>query len=162
MKAFCSNCRNETNHTISKEDKQEISSDEHDYYAEYVYQIIKCNGCENMSFREVSSSNLELDMEDGTPIESVTLYPPRSEETLLLKSFYNAPHKTRSIYRETMDAFNNGMYILCSAGLRAIIESICNNEGILNGLVEITKKDGSTKIQRQKDLRGKIAGLHEK
>ena len=57
---------------------------------------------------------------------------------------------------------NNEINTLCAAGLRTIIEGICAVLKINNGPVEITKKDGSVKIVRKKNLQGKISGLTEK
>jgi hypothetical protein len=50
------------------------------------------------------------------------------------------PHKIRSIYREVINSFNNGSHILCTGGIRAIIEGVCNLKGIQDGPVEAIKK----------------------
>ncbi len=80
----------------------------------------------------------------------------------LSKDFYYVPPKLRRIYRETIDCFNNDALTLCAAGLRAIIEGICADQGISKGPVTIKLKDGSTKIETHSNLEGKIAGLCEK
>lgn len=53
------------------------------------------------------------------------------------------------------------MPVLCAAGLRAIIEGICNEEEIDSGPAEKIK-DGKSVFERRKDLQGKISGLFEK
>lgn len=159
MKAFCIQCKGETNHTVLHEAKKTYNNEE--IWAEGIWQIIECNGCEDVSFREVWKNSEDIDPLEGHPVENVKLYPIRSKNTLPIKKFYNVPYKVRNIYREMIDAFNNGMFILCSGGLRATIEGICNNKGIIEGPIEIVKK-GATIIQRKKDLRGKIGGLFEK
>lgn len=159
MKAFCIQCKRETNHKVLHETKKTFNED--DIWAEGTWQIIECFGCEAVSFREVWEDSEDIDPSDGSSLENVKLYPIRSKNTLPIKQFYNVPYKVRNIYREMIDAFNNGMFVLCSGGLRATIEGICNNEGIVDGPVEIEKK-GIKTIQNKKDLQGKISGLFEK
>lgn len=162
MKAFCSVCRRDTNHDSLFEKKRRIDDDEMQVSFLDEWQIIQCKGCEDISFRHVSSNSDDYDPEDGTPYEMVRLYPQRSEDVLYIKGYYNAPLSVRGIYRETIDAFNNGLYILCAGGLRATIESICNAEGVVDGPVDKTKVGGPIKIVRVKDLMGKINGLNKK
>jgi len=160
MKVFCLECKRETNHTSLHEIKKTFNDDEAQIWAEGTWQIVQCNGCETISFRESWVSSEDIDPEDGY-IENVKIYPVRGKDIYPIKPFYNVPLKIRTIYREMIDAFNNGLLILCSGGLRATIEGICNNENILDGPVE-KEINGVKKIQRKKDLQGKISGLFEK
>ncbi len=160
MKAFCKQCKLETNHTILHEEKRDFSNQEEGIYINDFWQIIKCNGCEDLSFRRVWINSDNIDPEDNTQLEDITLFPLRGADILPIKNYYNVHYKIRKIYREVVDAFNNGMPVLCAGGLRAIIEGICNIEGIKDGPVEIDKSGVKTK--RKKDLQGKIIGLHEK
>lgn len=123
------------------------------------YQIIQCQGCESISFRHRSWFS-EYDDNDGG--STVWLYPKRSEATLPIKDFRNVPTKIRRIYGETIECFNNEYLTLCAAGLRAIVEGICVEQGVKNGLVEEKQKDGSIKIVKKRNLEGKISGLREK
>ncbi len=159
MKALCTNCKRETNHNVLKEVEKRY--EDNDIYAIGTWQIIECNGCENVSFREVWINSEDFDPYEGKPIENIKLYPIRNTDTLSIKTFYNVPPKVRNIYREMIDAFNNEMLVLCSGGLRATIEGICNNESIVDGPVDI-EKNGAMTTQRKKDLQGKIGGLFEK
>jgi len=161
MKAFCGQCKGETNHTVLREIKKSYDYGDGAVSADGTWQIIECMGCEDVSFREVWTDSENLDPFEGRSIEDVKLYPIRSKDVLPIKTYYNVPYKVRNIYREVIDAFNNGMFILCSGGLRAIIEGICNSKGIVDGPIEIVK-EGTTVIQRKKDLQGRIRGLSEK
>lgn len=124
------------------------------------YQIIQCGGCDTISFRHLSWFSEAQDYDSDGSYE--TLYPKRSETTLPTKSLRNTPGKLRRIYRETIDCFNNDDFTLCAAGLRAIVEGLCADQGVKDGPIEIKKKDGTLKTVRNKDLQGKISGLHEK
>lgn len=124
------------------------------------YQIVQCQGCETISFRILSWCSECVDFDSNGTLE--TLYPKRAIECLPIKTFHNSPRVISRIYREIIDSYNNEIYTLCAAGLRALVEGICANQGIKDGPVEVEKKDGSKVIQRKKNLQGKIAGLHEK
>jgi hypothetical protein len=154
MKALCVQCKVETNHIVLREITR-FSGDE-EFWTEGKWQIIECKGCEGISFREVWKCSEDID-----PSTSVTLYPFRSFYSLTRKSFINVPDKIKSIYNEVIDAFNRGLLVLCSGGIRAVIDGICLTEGIHGGPVEM-KKHGEIIIQRKKDLQGKIGGLYEK
>lgn len=162
MKIFCIVCKRETNHEVLKEEKREVYDETVDvgFYDEW--QIIQCKGCDDISFRHMSSNSEDMDPEDGEPYLTIKLYPLRGRDILPIRGFYNAKPSVRNIYRETIDAYNHGLLLLCAGGLRATIESICNAEGIINGPIDKTKTGGPVKIIRSKDLIGKINGLHEK
>ena len=57
---------------------------------------------------------------------------------------------------------NNQSHVLCAAGLRALVEGICAEQGILDGPVVEQAKGGGTVTVRKTDLRGRIAGLAER
>ena len=65
--------------------------------------------------------------------------------------------KFRRIYRETIDCFNSECLTLTAAGLRSLLEGLCSELDVTNGLVS---KDGKPK--RESNLEGKISGLSEK
>ena len=156
MKVFCLKCRTVTNHSVAKEYTKTYEQD--DVWAEGTYQIIECNGCEEVSFRETWVNSEDVYVPDDADIAK--LYPVRNEDTISIKSFYNVPYKIRNIYREMIDAFNNGLFTLCAGGLRTIIEGICNNKGVLDGPVE-TERNGTKLTLRKRNLQGKISGLSE-
>lgn len=163
VKVACDVCNRENKHLILqavRKDGSEVV--DRQYSVEWFddYQIIQCQGCETISFRILSWCSECVDYDcNGT---SETLYPKRAIECLPLKTFHNTPRVISRIYREIIDSYNNEIYTLCAAGLRAIVEGICANQGIEDGPVEVEKNDGSKIIQRKKDLQGKISGLHEK
>jgi len=124
------------------------------------YQIIQCQGCETISFRHRSWFSEDIGWEGDGSTER--LYPKRYPNSLSTKDFRNTPPQIRRIYRETIDCFNSENFTLCAAGLRAIVEGVCADQGIKDGPIEVEKKEGSKKIVRRDDLQGKISGLCEK
>lgn len=164
--APCAKCNGKTTHQIlasidvdGKEYDQienwEVSWVEH-------YQIIQCGGCNSISFRHTSWFSEDVDYVTGETGEIEQLYPKRGLDTLPFKSYYNVPSNLQKVYGELIDCFNNNNLILCAAGLRAIVEGICAERGVVDGPVEQMQKDGSTMIVRKKDLRARISGLQEK
>ena len=172
LKVYCSKCTQETNHVVvqsvdcvGSEEIGQFDDDPETIDWSNRYQIVKCQGCDTITFRHVSwfsEAQQQIgdnEWDDGT---STLLYPKRSGETRVIKDYYNAPTALRRIYRETLECFNNDILTLCAAGLRSIIEGICADQKIVSGPVEIKKTGGSTQTKRRKTLEGKIAGLGEK
>jgi hypothetical protein len=65
---------------------------------------------------------------DGSPINYVTFYPQAGRSLAVRKEYDSIPDKLNSIYGEVIDAFNNDSHILCAAGLRALLEGLCNDK----------------------------------
>lgn len=168
IKVVCSECKGRTNHLVllsaDIDGREDIG--EHDWIGwDYHYQIIQCQGCDLLSFRRTDSNSEDYVQvgpdEWDNPINE-KLYPQRSINTLPIKDFINTPYNLRRIYREVIDCYNNDSLTLCGAGLRAIIDGLCAENGIKNGPVEITKKDGTKETKIKSNLEGKISGLYEK
>ena len=167
MKIFCNNCKNNTNHEIVKEYKE--SYDDHTLGNEcdeillyHKWQIIRCKGCKEIAFRECWLTNYDYHPETGKPEEEEKIFPQRIEKKLSKRNFYRIPFELSIIYSEIINAFNNELYLLCAAGIRALIEGICANKKIFKGPKVVPLKNGGTKIKRNKSIEAKINGLCEK
>ena len=163
LRVPCKTCNSITNHIVVvsiDEDISEIISEEFSLDCVDNYQIIKCQGCDVKSFRHLNwfSENDCLESDGYTE----RLYPRRDISSLSAKELWNTPQPLRRIYRESIESFNSECFTLCAAGLRAIVEGICTNQSVNNGLITICEKDGSKKEKRVKTLEGKISGLYEK
>lgn len=162
----CVKCKGVTKHQVlaSIEVSEETDAPGGMYSDYWVnsYQIIQCGGCESISFRHTSQFSEDVDLMTGAIRETERLYPKRGIETLPTKPYPNVPSNLQRIYSELIDCFNNKNPTLCAAGLRAIVEGICAEQGIQDGPIEEPVKGGGKKIVRNKDLRGRISGLQEK
>ena len=78
------------------------------------------------------------------------------------KIYYSLPDNINRLYKETIECYNNGIFTLCAAGIRALVEGICIDKKIKDGNVEENDKNGNIKIIRKRNLEGKINGLIEK
>lgn len=162
-KVLCNFCKNNTNHkvlTSINEEGTEPWDSTHDFQWNTDFEIIQCLGCETVSFRSYSV-NSEHDDHEGRSIPTIRIYPQRSKDTLTLKNYMDVPFNLRRIYRETIESYNYGNLTLCGAGVRALVEGLCQENGITAGNVEFTKADGAIESRRRTNLQGKINGLHE-
>jgi hypothetical protein len=161
LKVICRRCKIETNHLVlvSIEENGSEEFGEEDYFHwNSSYQIIRCNGCDDISFR-IETINSE--MFDNEPEEMV--YPERSEKTIPSKNFLELPNNIDKLYQETINCYNANILTLCGVGIRALVEAICLEKNIVDG--EVEKKDSNGNaicIKRENNLEGKINGLFEK
>ena len=103
--------------------------DDINWWAEF--QIIKCLGCDTISFRKVSSSSEDFNPNTGEEILYVDLYPNSELKREMMKDYYYFPQKIRKIYSETIEAINNKLLLLSAVGLRMLIEAICLEEKVV-------------------------------
>ena len=134
LKLQCVSCGRETNHKKEWEKKIEWSNEDVGIWGNTIYQAFSCLGCEEITFRTVSTNSEDMVQvgEDQYELqEDINYYTKRNIRMIKEKiDVYNAPPKVRRIYRETIEAFNNEQLILCAIGIRAIIEAICLAENI--------------------------------
>lgn len=160
----CLSCKGATKHRVTGSlDKEGTEYDQCEGWSvDWTdrYQIIQCQGCDSVSFRHQSwfSEGQDFD-EDGI---TERLYPLRGATTISAKPMQNVPTNLRRIYSELVDCYNNQSPTLCAAGLRALVEGICAQQGVLDGPVELPSKGGGTQTVRRDNLEGRIAGLQEK
>jgi hypothetical protein len=137
---FCNHCKTETNHYCHSEHLRHRDMFD-TFWVEERFRLWVCAGCEN--------ATLEITHDDafvhGDKDLYTELFPKREEFDVRGKSFKTLPNKLNKIYRETIQAFNNGLKLLCAVGLRALIEGICDDKGIEGKNLE-AKIDNLTSI----------------
>ena len=162
---FCNYCKRLTNHDIIAHESKSFTPDNTPgmeiSFAEGTWEIIKCCGCEEVTFRETWINSEDVDMRTGQPEEIIRVYPPRNENKLQIKPYSTVPLNIQLTYREVIDCYNNEIYTLCAAGLRALIEGICVANNIKAGPIEVSDKSGKKKIIRKSNIQGRIEGMVE-
>ena len=154
IKVDCAKCQRKSNQEIIcdliEKGEEEYEDEEHSFSISWQdeYQIIKCKGCDSISFRHTNW--FSEDYQDDGPTER--LYPKIPKRGIKSKDLSNLPKNIRRLYRETIDSFNNESLTLTAAGLRALVEGICAELGVT--------KNGKSKTKD--NLEGKIAGLSDK
>ena len=137
---LCKDCNRATNHKILFSFDRNFYDDGSGISATDTYQVVQCQGCDAVSFR-----NLSWCSEDSYG-PSETLYPERTEkkeltQTADVRRYNNLPVTIENLYRETIGCFRDGFLVLGAAGVRALVEGICLDKSVKgSGLKE--KIDG--------------------
>ncbi len=128
---YCSICNHKTKHMILAEDTEHSNSD--DYWWKNVFRLVKCCGCDHISFdlEQWDESYVDYD-ENGelTMYEQHVSYPVQEDTLSPIDFSWDFPPHVYHIYRETVTAINSKCYRLAAAGFRAIIEAICIDKNI--------------------------------
>lgn len=164
----CNRCDNTTNHVVCG--SAEFRWGNEDIQGVDIHEIIRCSGCDSISFRMGSSNSEDIDMDDkGNAFypETEEIYPSRLMGRVPLEDIYSMPDKVRSIYKETHAALCTKLKILAGVGIRALIEAVCSEEEAqgndlekkINDLVEkgvLTKRNAEV-LHRTRILGNKAA-----
>lgn len=130
-KNYCRNCDFETNHIPLH--KETLDSNDEDYSYSVKYYIVKCCGCDNISFRKefVDFEQTYPDEEDNwVPTITITNYPKKRKVKRKLENLFVLPDKILIVYQEAISAFNVDCFLLTGVAFRAIIEAICLDKNI--------------------------------
>lgn len=158
LKILCPDCKRNTNHLVVREyninagtwtEPQTLHDGDYEYpedsrFIEEIafYQIVQCMGCDHVSYRQFKQ---RLDPESEVEILGEEFFPIREYRFKEIKDFgKNLPENIFRLYKEVILTFNGKMEVLCAAGIRAVIEGICNERNIsapnlekkIDGLVE--------------------------
>jgi len=128
----CNRCKTITNHSCFGEHKFIDRYDvDPNIWDEYTYQLLICRGCESATLRNrYTDSSFNLSITNGDYEYEDEFYPPRQINHIPEKRFIHIPQNILKIYRESIKAYNNDMFILCTAGLRTLMEGICKDKEV--------------------------------
>lgn len=132
IKNFCLRCNFETNHFQLHNVTKYSDNDDFDYRINYL--IVKCCGCERISFRDefINLDEMYPDEENNWhPNITIETYPPKLKVKRKLKDIYVLPTKLKIVYEESINAFNSDCFLLAGVAFRAIIEAICMDKNII-------------------------------
>lgn len=124
VRVLCDRCKQKTSHRIQAAIDYSGESDDGDIQVWGSAQVIQCQGCEDIGFRDASRCSETMDVIDER------LYPPRTDhyvtgQLYLRDDIYDIPDVVQAIYRETLKAVQNGLPTLAGVGIRAILEATC-------------------------------------
>ena len=161
IKVHCNLCRGTRRQEILYREitkSEDTIDDAFKVYWTDIYEMLRCCGCESVSFRHQSSFSEEVD-EDGKPIVHTTYYPPttyRHEPRWLSDLFLILPLDNDFIgdlIREIYVALRNGSPRLAVMGIRALLEQVMihrvGDQGTFSqNLDEFERKGMISKSQR--------------
>lgn len=128
----CNSCSRPTEHLLVSKyvyHDSETIKDDYEIWWSNGWQIWQCRGCKELIGEKTYQFSEDTDY-DGSSLVNRTFYPERDKELLKAKTYINIPKKIKSIYEEITKCFNNSCYLLCSIGLRTLIEGICLDKNI--------------------------------
>lgn len=135
MRIFCHSCGKKTNHTILKEEK--VGSTEHEGYAwGNSHYFARCAGCDAFTYAIESWSEDDWDPNTGEMDSTWKTYPRGSTDRQPIDDVLELPAKVQFIYNEVVGAMNAQLPVLAGIGLRALIEAVCKDQGILGSNLE--------------------------
>lgn len=133
-RAPCRNCNVETRHKVLQSVDASISEDYRNwwYRADDSYQIIQCQGCDEISFRKIHTNSEDIDHDPETGEQSydakIDVYPSRVAGRNKLRQADSLPWQIARIYDETHAALCNKQLILAGIGIRVLVEAVCQEE----------------------------------
>lgn len=133
----CNRCDNTTNHVVCG--SVEFSWDNEDIQGIDIYEIIRCSGCDSVSFRIGSSNSDDYEPdENGGFFHPIIeeIYPSRLMGRVALWDVHSLPEKVRAIYKETHSALCSKLKILAGVGIRALVEAVCSAENAEGNTLE--------------------------
>ncbi|VVB54288.1 Uncharacterised protein [uncultured archaeon] len=86
-------------------------------------------GCKTLVGERYAYRDIEID-EDTKPEDIGEYYPERQQEHLIVKKYFAIPGILKQVYTEVISCFNRSHYLLCSVGLRMLLEGILNVKGV--------------------------------
>ena len=144
IRTYCNTCGQDINHqvlmdyyehgTVILDSDFDIRHGKIDYTAHYNddYQIVKCSGCDTVSYRSCKFFSEYRDFENDETWEE--RFPAPQKRTK--KDFKHLPPILKNIYQEVIVIYNHDGFILCAAGIRALLEGVCKDKGITDGNLE--------------------------
>ncbi|MDC2648952.1 DUF4145 domain-containing protein [Bacteroides ovatus] len=143
---YCPRCNRKTHHNIHGQEQNVYRNDDEGYYAESTYYIVKCMGCDYVSFLQVNDGDEYMQYNDYGDMESVPEYITYPEHQGHIDPIFSwdIPSPISQIYRESVMALNDKCDLLAAIGFRTTVEAICKEKGITSGKLE-------TKINKLRD-----------
>ena len=129
LRVHCLSCMRKTNHAVLYETLHEGSLPDHQISWWSRYQVVECCGCERISYRTTSGNSEDFD-DEGDELITEQLYPGRTSGKSVMDRHEWLPATTGRIYQQVIQALNNDAPILAAIGLRALIKSVCIEQGV--------------------------------
>ena len=149
----CNSCGRRTNHDVVVAHSKNGEEEGWGWWA-IEYQVLRCLGCDTISFRESSWNSENIDHETGGPLVEEKLFPDRNSTRRPITGYEHFPPKTRRIYSEVLNSLGISCWLLTAIGLRTLIESICldqkcKKKNLKERITELATKGLLSKVQAQ-------------
>jgi hypothetical protein len=151
VKSYCNQCGRETNHTVLyiEETSKGILGQR--------YEMLKCRGCMEVSFRRVRTSKTEE--------RAIVHYPPRIKRRRpkwieytkwIFDDNHHIPSAIWSIMEEVYVALENNSRRLAAMGIRAALEAVMidkiGDQGTFNRNLDALQREHYLSLRQRDDL----------
>jgi hypothetical protein len=128
-KAHCNTCLRMTNHQIVGQKKTHYDDDS--IVEVHEYEIVVCQGCDTVRFRQVTSGS-EITDREGRHIDEITYYPPaisRQRPPWLGSVDFRINHEEiAALLDEVYAALHNDLKVLATIGIRTVIDKVITDK----------------------------------
>lgn len=127
----CIKCSQTTNHQVMSRVIEHYSdnSDQNSFHATTYHEVIRCCGCEAITYRSTSTNSEDMDGDMRTQeqwcVETIAYYPPRGTGRREIQDSHQLPPTVLSIYKECLAALNSGLNVVAAIAMRALLEEMC-------------------------------------
>lgn len=128
----CVKCDGQRRHTKLK---SHTESGDADYHSRTDYLIVRCDGCEYVSFRrdfnDFESGYPDLDEEGGWSYPTTTTLSPKfNPHRDVIDGEWHLPSLVKKVFSQSLLAIDEDARLLAGLGLRGTIEAVCNDRGV--------------------------------
>ena len=135
----CAECARLTHHRVLAAVSWSGESPDGDIHAWEEFWIVQCRGCKALSFCSESTNTEDVGHDakgEEFLIPTIKLYPSRIVGREKLERAVQLPYQIYRVYDEVHAALSNDLNVLAGIGIRAIVEAVCQNEGLDKGSLE--------------------------
>jgi hypothetical protein len=152
-KIFCNTCQRQTNHLLKARfslnedmtedkygfegDRYERGWDPEECYGIHVhrYSLWSCAGCTTPTAEW--QGGVEANVPGNFELQTDSAYfPARLKGSIQAKAFRKLRDDMARLYMEVVACFNTDCLLLCTIGLRSLLEAICSDKGVADGNLE--------------------------
>ena len=145
MRLWCNKCGGSRIHSLKFTHYASDGDPSEDrYYEAWSDSLWVCCGCESASLLH-RWEMVGAEGEPGAPQPEVHVYPSSTAGKSEPKHFIKLPRQLSELYTAIVAAANSGSMVLCTLGLRALIEGVCKDKGLTGDNLE-KKIDGLLKF----------------
>lgn len=152
-KAHCNACGGERNHSVLHSEKTSWDAKEDGICGADLYEMLRCNGCENITFRRTSWSSEDPEATERYFPPSIFRQKPR-----WINELWRLPSSERFVHEllmEVYSALQNSQPRLAAMGIRSLLEQIMiakvgDQRTFKANLAEFEAKGFVSPIQRQR------------
>jgi Domain of unknown function (DUF4145) len=124
---YCTNCKRQTIHDLLHDElEKHIAEDGTCTWK--VYELIRCFGCQNISFHFSDCRSRTSDPHSEVLSAKSEYYPNSRDCREPIEGVEKFPEVTQSIYKELLKVVHEDTRLLAAIGLRTLLESVCRDQ----------------------------------